>query len=280
MIEIGAPEPASLADVQGKRLVLYREQGLGDVIQFARFARTFAEAGARVTILAFPALRRLLKSLGDDIEIVSDGSPVEGDFALPLMSAPALLGTTLETALSHVPYLNAPAALREVWRERVRGAAPRGLRVGLTWSGNVRHVNDWARSIPFETLSPLFDVPDVTYFSLQNEVRPAEEVSFTNSGVVDFRAHLTDFAETAALVSELDVVISVDTSVAHLAGALGKPLWVLLAKRVDWRWMATGDTSPWYPNACLFRQTAPGDWESAIDSVRAALTKLAADIPM
>jgi ADP-heptose:LPS heptosyltransferase len=136
-------------------------------------------------------------------------------------------------------------------------------------------VSDWARSIPFQTLEALLGVPGVTYHSVQKDVRADDAGALAASGVADHREALTDLAETAALISELDLVITVDTSVAHLAGALGKPVWVLLATRVDWRWMAEGPTSPWYPTARLFRQTKPGAWGPVLADVRAALETLA-----
>ena len=159
---------------------------------------------------------------------------------------------------------------------RLKIAQPKaGFRAGLSWSGNLGHVNDWARSIPFEALTALLGVPGVTYVSVQKDVRPADDVVLADSGVLDYRGELNDLAETAALIAELDLVITVDTSVAHLAGALGKPVWILLPTRVDWRWMAEGATSPWYPTAKLFRQKSPGAWAPVLADVRTALEALA-----
>jgi hypothetical protein len=189
------------------------------------------------------------------------------------MSTPHLLGTTLETIPARVPYLAAPAELVEAWRGRL--GAKTGLRVGLTWSGSQTHVSDWARSIPFDALRAVLDVPGVAYHSVQKDVRPGDAEALAASAVVDHRAALSDLAETAALISELDLVITVDTSVAHLAGALGKPVWILLATRVDWRWLAEGTTSPWYPTARLFRQAKPGAWGPVLAEVRTELEKMA-----
>ncbi len=273
LMKFDVPEPLSTDDVCGKRLTLFREQGLGDMIQYARFARTLADRGAKVTLLTYPALARLLPSLGPDIDIVAEDTVPEADYAYPLMSAPYLLQTAVETIPAQVPYLAAPAELGEAWRARL--GVRTGLRVGLTWSGNQQHVSDWARSIPFETLRAVLGVPGVTYASVQKDVRPEDAAALVGSGVIDYREALTDLAETAALISELDLVITVDTSVAHLAGALGKPVWVLLATRVDWRWMAEGTTSPWYPTARLFRQAKPGAWGPVLAQVRTELEKMA-----
>ncbi|NOT40498.1 MAG: tetratricopeptide repeat protein [Alphaproteobacteria bacterium] len=273
LMKFDQPEPLSADDVCGKRLTLYREQGLGDMIQYARFARAFADRGAKVTLVTYPALARLLPSLGPDIDIATDDMRPEADFAFPLMSAPYLLQTTLETIPAQVPYLAAPGELAAAWRERL--GAKTGLRVGLTWSGSQSHVSDWARSMPFEQLRSVLGVSGATYRSVQKDVRPDDDAALAASGVCDWRGQLTDLAETAALISELDLVITVDTSVAHLAGALGKPVWILLATRVDWRWLAEGPASPWYPSARLFRQNTPGTWGTVLSEVRAALEELA-----
>lgn len=266
------PEPLSTDDTCGRRITLFREQGLGDMIQYARFAREFADRGAKVTLLSYPALARLLPSLGPDIDIVTDDLRPEADLAYPLMSAPHLLQTTIESIPAKVPYLAAPAELLDAWQTRL-GPKTR-LRVGLTWSGNQQHVSDWARSIPFAELHAALNVPGVSFHSVQKDVRADDDVALAASGVADHRQALTDLAETAALISALDLVITVDTSVAHLAGALGKPVWILLATRVDWRWMAEGSTSPWYPTARLFRQQTPGAWAPVLAEVRAALETL------
>lgn len=266
------PEPSSLDDVKGKRLMLYREQGLGDIIQFARYARVFADQGVKVSVLTYPALARLLASLGEGIEIVSDGAVPSVDYAFPLMSAPLLAATTLQTVPAQVPYLRADDALVETWRARL--APGRGLRVGIAWSGNPQHQADWARSIPFEKTRRVLGVEGVTYFSVQKDVRAADEAALADSGVIDHRALLTDFSETAAMMAALDLVITVDTSVAHLAGALGVPVWIMLATRVDWRWLTAGDKSAWYPTARLFRQREHGEWDDVLDEVRDALSAL------
>jgi hypothetical protein len=273
MMKFDAPEPSSADEVCGKRLVLYREQGLGDMIQFARFARVFADRGAKVTLVVHPALARLLTSLGPDIDVAADDAVPHADYAYPLMSAPYLLQTSVATIPAAMPYLAASAEAVEAWRARL--GAKTGLRVGLTWSGNQNHVSDWARSIPFEQLRSVLGVPGVTYHSVQKDIRPADEAAMAGSGVFDHREALTDLAETAALISELDLVITVDTSIAHLAGALGKPVWILLATRFDWRWMAEGTTSPWYPTARLFRQAKPGAWSPVLADIKDALAKLA-----
>lgn len=268
---LAAPDVGPMSDVRGKRLLLVSEQGMGDVIQFARFARSFADRGAQVALATYAPLVKLLHSLGDDIAIVPpDASFPPHDLACPLMSAPHKLGLTLSTIPAQVPYLRAPGDLVAPWRERV-DALPPGLRVGLAWSGNPQYANDTARSIAFAALRPLLGVAGATFVCFQRDVRVTDEAAFAAAGVADFRGDLGDFAETAALISALDLVIAVDTSLAHLAGALGKPVWILLSAVADWRWFDGRADSPWYPTARLFRQKAVGNWGPVLDDVAAAL---------
>jgi hypothetical protein len=270
------PELEPGADLSGKRLLLYGEQGMGDIIQFVRFARIFADKGASVAIATYPALARLLATLGPDIEIIPPEGPAPTfDLTCPMMSAPHKAGTTVETIPAKVPYLSAPPDLVGVWRQRLATSAG-GLRVGIAWSGNPQHPNDRARSIPFEAFGAVLDVPGAIFFCAQKDVRPSDEAALAAAGVVDYRNFLTDFAETAALVSELDVVVSVDTSLVHLAGAMGKPVFVLLSAVSDWRWLEHRSDSPWYPTARLFRQETLGAWQPVLDDVRSALADLAA----
>jgi hypothetical protein len=269
------PELAPGQDVKGKTLLLYSEQGMGDIIQYARFARVFADKGAKVVLATYPALLRLLSTLGPDIEVVPPQGPApDFDFTCPLMSAPHKLSLTLETLPAQGPYLSPLRFNVESWRGRM-GALP-GLRVGLAWSGNPQYANDWTRSIAFEKLRAIMDVPGVTFVNTQRDLRPSDEAAFAAAPIVDFRTLLTDFAETAALVSELDVVVTVDTSLAHLAGAMGKPVWLLLSAVSDWRWLQDRGDSPWYPTARLFRQKTLGDWAPVFADVKAALADLAA----
>jgi Glycosyltransferase family 9 (heptosyltransferase) len=195
------------------------------------------------------------------------------DFHCPVSSLPLAFGTRLDTIPSTAPYLPSPANGRvQAWEDRL---GPRTkLRVGLVWSGNPKHGNDSNRSMPLRTLSRILDV-DATFVSLQKDPRPDDAaVLRERSDIIDLTADLTDFAETAALVSCLDLVITVDTSVAHLAGALGRPTWILLPFMPDWRWLLDRDDSPWYPRTRLFRQTETQEYESVVDQVRSELVKL------
>jgi hypothetical protein len=197
------------------------------------------------------------------------------DMYCPITSLPLAFGTKLDTIPTETAYLPAPAASRlQIWEDRL---GPRDrLRVGLVWSGNPKHVNDHNRSLPLSALAPLLDL-DATFVSLQKDVRPGDRATLlVQTNLVDLTDHLADFAETAALVSCLDVVITVDTSVAHLAGALGRPTWILLPYSPDYRWLLDRDDSPWYPTARLFRQTEARDYVSVLERVRAELQMLVA----
>lgn len=257
----------------GRTLLLHAEQGYGDTLQFCRYASLAHDLGATVIVEAPAALGELLDTLRGVSRIVTDGQPTPAfDLQCPLMSLPYAFRTTLDTVPADVPYLHADALRRAAWAQRLDALAPPGrLRVGLAWSGNPRHANDENRSIPFAALAPLVAAHDATCVSLQPQVRARDADAFAASGVLSFADALTDFAETAALVDTLDLVIGVDTSVAHLAGALGRPVWVLLPLVPDWRWLLERDDSPWYPAATLFRQMRPGDWPAVIGRVAEAL---------
>ncbi|QDQ81823.1 tetratricopeptide repeat protein [Paraburkholderia megapolitana] len=258
--------------VAGKTVLLHAEQGYGDTLQFCRYASLVQAQGATV-ILEVPAgLAPLLGSLHGVSRIVSEADSTPAfDLQCPLMSLPLAFRTTLDTVPAETPYLLADAERREIWVQRVEAIAkPRRLKVGLAWSGNPRHNNDENRSLPFAALAPLLAL-DATFVCLQPQVRERDREALAASGVVSFGDVLADFADTAALVETLDLVISVDTSVVHLAGATGRPVWVLLPRAPDWRWLLEREDSPWYPTARLFRQTRPGDWPDVIGRVRDAL---------
>jgi len=214
----------------------------------------------------FPGVSQCLPKNG------SEGVPAF-DFHCPITSLPLAFRTTLETIPAPTSYLPTPAQdRRQIWEERL-GPHDR-LRVGLVWSGNPNHKNDRNRSIPLRTLSRILDV-DATFVSLQKDARPDDKaILLERPDIVDLTAHLTDFVETAALISCLDLVITVDTSVAHLAGALGRPTWILLPHTPDWRWLLNRDDSPWYPTARLFRQTETRDYANVLDRVRRELLVL------
>jgi len=250
----------------GAAILLHAEQGFGSVIQFARFAPMVAAAGGRVTLEVPRPLERLMRSLEGVAEVVAAGEPVpDVTWRCPLMSLPLAFGTELASIPAQVPYLAADAAEAAAWNRRLPSGA---LRVGLAWSGGPGHYNDRRRSAPIAALEPIWRTPGVALVSLQPRGEPP-------SPVADVAAELADFAATAALIQALDLVVAVDTAVAHLAGALGKPVWILLPFAAEYRWLAGRDDSPWYPTARLFRQPAPGDWAAVATRVAAELTALA-----
>ncbi|HDR9480999.1 TPA: tetratricopeptide repeat protein [Burkholderia aenigmatica] len=256
----------------GRTLLLHAEQGFGDTLQFCRYASLAHARGATVLIDAPAPLAELLGTLHGVSRVVADGHPAPTfDFHCPMMSLPFAFRTTLDTVPSDVPYLHADPQRRAAWVERLDAVArPQRLRVGLAWSGNPNHANDENRSMTFAALAPLVAL-DATFVSLQVGARPRDADAFAASGVLSFEAGLKDFAETAALVDTLDLVIAVDTSAVHLAGALGRPVWVMLPRVPDWRWLLERDDSPWYPSATLFRQGLPGDWPALVERVAQAL---------
>jgi tetratricopeptide (TPR) repeat protein len=262
-------------DIAGKRLLLHAEQGFGDTIQFVRYAALAAGRGADVIVEVQPQLAPLLDGLFG-VEVIAAGRDQLPPFDLhcPLLSLPHLFATTPATIPGGVPYITAPAKRIDTWASRL---PPAGLRIGLAWAGYHGNVRDHERSIPFARLAPLFDVPSVSFFSLQKDVRAGDEDDFRRcSNVIDLRAELRDFADTAAVIAQLDLVISVDTSVAHLAGAMAKPFWLLLPRVPDFRWLLGRTTSPWYPTARLFRKGQADTWDTIVAGVAAELTTLAA----
>ncbi|MBC8750745.1 MULTISPECIES: tetratricopeptide repeat protein [Paraburkholderia] len=262
--------------VAGKTVMLHAEQGFGDTLQFCRYASLVEQKGATV-ILEVPAvLAELLRSLRGASRIVTEADVTPAfDLQCPLMSLPLALRTALDTIPADIPYLRADAVRREAWGRRLDAVAlPKRLKIGLAWAGNPRHNNDENRSLPFAALAPLLAC-DATFVSLQPQVRQRDAEAFAASGMLSFGDALANYADTAALVEALDLVISVDTSVAHLAGAVGRPVWILLPRVPDWRWLLEREDSPWYPSARLFRQARPGDWPAVIGHVRQALLGLA-----
>jgi tetratricopeptide (TPR) repeat protein len=252
----------------GRSILLRSEQGLGDTIQFARYAPMVMALGARVILSVQPPLRRLMASLDPEIEVVA-ASGAAADLDCPLMSLPLALGTTLDTIPAPPRYLAADREAVEAWRARLPSAPRR--RIGLVWSGHRAHRNDRQRSLPLETLAPLLDGVDAQWISLQKDVAQHDSAALERLDLMRVGDALGDFADTAALIEALDLVITVDTSVAHLSGALGKPTWILLPFSPDWRWLTEREDSPWYPGARLFRQTAPGDWAGVVDRVAEAV---------
>jgi Tfp pilus assembly protein PilF len=252
--------------LSGKTILLHAEQGLGDTIQFCRYAPLVEAMGARVIIEVQPPLVSVISTINDSLNVIAQEESIPAfDFHCPLMSLPLALGTTLDTIPADIPYLYANIKKLKEWQERLGDKTSN--RIGLAWSGSTKHQNDHRRSISLRLLTSLLE-SNCEFHSLQKEVRPDDAPVLANSRIISHAHDLKDFTDTAALVSEMDLIISVDTSVAHLAGALGKPVWVLIAFVPDFRWMDERDNSPWYPTARLFRQQQAGDWESVIESVR------------
>lgn len=256
------------SDLTGRTILLHAEQGLGDTIQFARFATELSRRGGKVVVECQPELLRLLQPLEGVESVIARGSPVPMfDVHCPLLSVPLMLQTRLDSIPARVPYLRADPPTAQKWETRL--GDERKLKVGLVWAGSAIHPGDAMRSMRFEHLAPLLNVTSTRFFSLQKTTKPQAV-----SELIDWTSALTDFAETAGLIANLDLVIAVDTSVAHLAGAMGKRVWVMLPFAPDWRWLRGRDDSPWYPTMKLFRQQAFGDWDSVVARVRAALESL------
>jgi len=261
-------------DIEGKTILLYSDEGLGDSIQFARYVPMVAERGARVVLYVQEAVRSLLSGISGVAECVSKSAALPAfDLYCPTSSLPLAFKTTLETIPGRTAYLPPPPDDRvRVWENRL-GSHDR-LRVGLVWSGNPKHGNDRERSIPLRLMTGLLNV-DATFVSLQKDVRPDDKATLLErTDLVDLTAHLADFVETAALISCLDLVITVDTSVAHLSGALGRPTWIMLPYAPDYRWLLDRDDSPWYPTVRLFRQTESQEYGSVLDRVRGELAEM------
>jgi Flp pilus assembly protein TadD len=269
------------AAIDDRTILLHAEQGFGDTLQFCRYVPLVA-SGARIVLEVQAPLVRLLSRLPGITAIVAHGDGLPPfDVHCPLLSLPGAFGTTLDTIPAATPYLSADAALAANWHQRLTGLG--GLRIGLVWAGS-RRLNrpeeaafDRRRSIALDAMAPFCETSGVSFVSLQKD-QLAAQAAYPPQGMTlhDFTAELYDFADTAALIANLDLVISVDTSVAHLAGALGKPVWLLNRFDTCWRWLLNRDDSPWYPTLRQFRQPAPGDWDSVICEVRDALRRLAA----
>jgi tetratricopeptide (TPR) repeat protein len=261
-------------DIAGKRILLHDEQGLGDAIHFARYVPLVAQRGAEVILQVQASLKILLASVKGVSQVYErDARLPEFDVHQYLLSLAEVFETELDSIPAEVPYIAAPADRLEKWRKRL--PAKHGLRVGLVWSGNPAFAGDASRSIGLWRLTSLLSVPGVQFVSLHSEVR-AEDAPFLQKfpELVHFGAELTDFADTAAIVTDLDLVIGSDTAVIHLAGALAKPVWVLTKFSPDWRWLLDREDNPWYPTAKLYRQPQIGDWASVVDRVRQDLIEL------
>ncbi|MBN8281154.1 MAG: hypothetical protein J0M16_11135 [Gammaproteobacteria bacterium] len=270
-------QPAWIApgELGGTTVRVVLEQGIGDTLHFIRYVRLLTDRGARVEVATpiHTVLLPLLKEMPEIAAMVPEaGALPAADVVVPLLSVPLALGTTLATIPNRVPYLTVPEDRRRKWRsilaerEAGRGGGPR---VGVVWSGSPTHANDRYRSIPLQRFRRILERTDVRFHVLSDRLRDGDA-----EDLGDLAMHhpgLEDFGDTAALVEMMDLVIAVDTSVAHLAGGLGRPTWVLLPNHPDWRWLLDRDDSPWYPTMRLFRQRAMLDWDSVLGSVSEAL---------
>ena len=259
--------------LHGKTILLHHEQGYGDAIQFARYVPLLAQRAGRVIMGTLPELRELMRSLPGPVEFISDGEPMPPhDFYCPMMSLPLAFGTTIETIPANVPYLAADAARTAEWRGRLEdGESPR---IGLAWSGRRLPPLNIPRDMDLELLLPLLEL-DADFVSLQKEIPSGDR--FLLQHLPRLRRYgetLRDFADTAALLANLDLVITVDSAVAHLAGAMGKPVWLMNRYAPCWRWLRERNDSPWYPSLRQFRQGAPGDWAGVVGDVRKAMLPL------
>jgi len=271
--------------LEGKTILLYAEHGQGDVIQFCRLAERVSARGARVLLVVQPSLKRILTGLAGVTEVIAQNETMpEHDFHCPLMSVPAAIGLTLDTVPAQLPYLHVDPALVDTWARRL-GARDGRLRVGLVWAGEARLGPDeiamnQKRSLPFARLAPLLDVPAVAFYSVQKGDQARQQLldSPLRQRVTDFSDGFTDFAETAAMLSQLDLLITVDTAVAHLAAAMGRQVWLLNRYDSCWRWLLERDDTPWYPGVLrIFRQPTWGDWDSVLAEVAQALWRLSAN---
>jgi tetratricopeptide (TPR) repeat protein len=266
------------AAFKGKRLLVHDEQGLGDTLQFIRFLPYVKALGGTVIFESRKPLLKLLTGFPGIDELVQRSAgakrAVDFDMFIPLMSLPALFGTTLLTLPSQVPYLYANPKAGEAWRDRLEGG---DMKVGIVWSGNPGHANDQNRSCSLELFRPLANIGGAKLIGLQAGAA-ADQAENTAYPLVleNIGKEFADFTDTAATIEALDLVISVDTAVAHLAGAMGKPVWLMLPCLPDWRWLMDREDSPWYPTMRLFRQPKPGDWPTVIDQIRDSLKQLVA----
>ena len=260
-------------DLQGKSVLVRAEQGFGDIFQMLRYLPMLKARGARVLLQPIAGMQSMHGELaGVDAVIEVDRPLPPFDYWVQLMSLPRIFATTLATIPAEVPYVRVAPTLRTQWRSRLGEYS--GLTVGVVWAGRPTHPNDANRSIPFSMLAPLLKIPHIRFVGLQRQERAAEP-AFEADGadLVDLGPELRDFGDTAAIIEQLDLLVSVDTSVVHLGGALGKPVWLLLPEPADYRWLKEREDTPWYPTVRLFRQRHPRDWAEVVERVAAELSR-------
>ena len=260
--------------IRNGRLLMVGDQGYGDTIQFARYIPLIADRCQELVLGCSAEMGPLLSTIPGVKQYYSRWTDVPGHAAhCRLSSVPHLIHTTIETIPAQVPYLFADPTRIAAWRQRLEAVLPHGVRrVGLAWTGRPTHPNDRRRSIPLARLAPLAAASRASFVSLQKPMPPADLAAMVQfPGFADLSADLADFGETAAVIANLDLIVTVDTAIGHLAGAMAKPVWIMLPKASDWRWLLERSDSPWYPTARLFRQQTPGAWDPVIAAVTAAL---------
>ncbi len=262
----------------GKTILLWAEQGFGDTIQFLRYVPLVAQTAGKTILRVSPPLWSLAQTLDCPLSIITSGDPLPPhDFNCPLMSLPLAFGTTLESIPSDVPYLSGKADQVENWRHQL--GPPTRMRIGLVWAGRRFEPVNRTRDMGLELFAPLTRL-DVEIISLQKEIPDQDmRVLESMSRIARLGEKLSDFADTAALIENLDMVISVDSGVAHLAGAQGKPVWIMLRHSGEWRWLLERSDSPWYPTARIFRQKTPGDWAGVVSDIAQQLAGLDGSSP-
>ncbi len=263
--------------VKGKTVLVTCEQGFGDMIQFARYLPMVKAKGANVVVEVQPELARLISTVAGVDRVINRGGPLpDHDFHAPMMSLPYLFGTDIDSIPADVPYVSAidPSAVQ------LPANLGRIKRIGIAWSGRPTHRNNRNRSAGFKHFVELLGLPGVAVFSLQKGPAAVEINEYGSEALVtDLGGRVRDFADSAAVVSQLDLVITVDTALGHLAGALGKPVWIAMPFAPDWRWMRGRTDSPWYPTARLFRQKRPGAWDGVFSEIRRMLREEILEAP-
>ena len=260
------------SDLSGKTILIHTEQGSGDAIQFIRYIPLVAERKCRIILVCIPDLMPLFATIPHIDKIIPPGdiATSEFDVYVPLMSLPHILGTTLDTIPAQIPYLKARE--QNVVFPILHSSESNKLKVGIVWCGSPTHKNDRNRSCQLDDFAPILNIKNIDFFSLQKVTKPTDIAKLQEFNVCDISYYLRDYGDTARAIAQLDLVITVDTSVAHLAGALGKPVWTLLCYSPDWRWMLEKNDTPWYPTMRLFRQSKPRDWVEVFNRVAKALS--------
>jgi Tfp pilus assembly protein PilF len=270
------PMPLWVGDqpIDGKSILLYSEQGLGDTIQFVRYVPMVVERGAKVVLAVHSELKQLLSRVASTVTVFGENERLPAvDLQCPLFSLPLAFRTTVETIPASIPYIRPDDALAAQWARRLpQTALPR---VGLVWCGNSTYKYDHWRSLRLTQIAPLLATPNIFFCSLNPGVGEGDLVTLGKyPNVLHLGSQFRDFGDTAAVISLLDLVVTTDTAVAHLAGAMGRPVWIMLAYSPDWRWAFDRDRSSWYPTARLFRQASAGDWASVLNHVQRELVAL------